>query len=76
MAERDGILAVGAVTVIRRRDSEVEENYTEALRAGAVRAFQEASLQAQGLLASSPPYSDTRPIEEMITWLADKIRQT
>ena len=76
MAERDGIIAVGAVTVIRRRDSMVEENYNEALRAGAVNVLTEAILVAEGLIASAGPYDDTRKIGELIIWMQDKIRAT
>lgn len=76
MAERDGIIAVGAVTIIRRRDSEVEENYNEALRAGAVSVLTEAILMVEGLIASAGPYDDTRMGREVVTWMQDKIRLT
>ena len=76
MAERDGIIAVGAVTVIRRRDSEIEENYSEALRAGAVNVLTEAIQVAEGLVASAGPYDDTTRVGELITWMQDKIRST
>ena len=77
MAEdTDGILRVGEVPVVRRRDPLVEIDHAEALRSGRIAAYEDAVGFAQGLLSRLGRYEDTRPLQQLIDYLADKIRQT
>jgi len=73
--ETDGILRVGEVPVVSRRDVLVELDHKEALRAGRREAYEDAVVFAQGMLAQQGAYDDTRPLQQMIDYLADKIRQ-
>jgi hypothetical protein len=74
--ETGGILQVGEVPVVRRRDPLVEIDHTEALRSGRREAYADAVDFAQGLLAQRGAYDDTRPLQQMLEYLADRIRQT
>lgn len=73
--ERQGILRVGEVPVIRRRDRIVFEDHEQARRSGAEKALQESLAFALAGLAATPAYEDTRPWSEMITNLQDRIRE-
>lgn len=74
--ERDGILTVGEVPVIVRRDSYHEADHTAAVRGGRVSAFTETAEFAKGLLAALPRYENPLLLQQMLTFLGDKIRET
>lgn len=57
-----------------QREAQVEQDYTNAYRAGAVRALEAVGRFAASKLEMAGPYDDVRAIEELQTWLADMIR--
>lgn len=72
----DGLAHVGEVTTRVFRESVAERDYTNALRAGRVDAMAEVAHWAQQRIDAAGPYDDTRALAELISWTADKIRDT
>lgn len=72
--ETEGILQVGEIPVIRRRDRFFEPDHSQALRSGREKAFHEALAFVLQRAATTGPYDDTRPWSEMMTFLRDRIR--
>ncbi len=72
--ERDGIVQVGEIPVIRRRDRFVEDGHSQAFRSGREAALGDMLEYATGRLASTGRYEDTRPWSEMIIFIRDRIR--
>jgi hypothetical protein len=72
--ETEGILQVGEIPVIRRRDRIVFQDHSQAERSGAERAYQETLAHVLEQQAAAGPYDDTRPWSNMIIFLQDRIR--
>jgi hypothetical protein len=72
--ETDGILQVGEVPVIVRRDSPREENHQEAHRSGRESALREMLVFINESEAAAPPFTDLRPYANLRTWVTDKMR--
>lgn len=73
--EYDGVVAVGDITVIGRRNRIAEENHEVAYQTGRREALAEVLAYAEDRLAAQGVYDDTRPLTELIGHLADMIRQ-
>lgn len=73
--ETEGILRIGEVPVIRRRDRPIPTDHSQAKRSGREAAFGEVLAFAIKRLGAVAPYEDTRPWSEMITFLQDRIRE-
>jgi hypothetical protein len=74
--ETHGIVAVGEVPVVIRRDSRHEADHTAAFRGGRVSALEETTLFVRGLLESLPQYENPLMLQQMLVFLGDKIRET
>jgi hypothetical protein len=72
--ETEGILQVGELPVIRRRERVISGDHSQAFRSGAEKAYGEMLEYANAKLAAVPPYEDTRPWGEMILFLRDRIK--
>lgn len=75
MAETDGILLVGEISVVRRRDSPREENHDQAWRSGRESAFREVQAFVGDRLLHAGPFDDTRPLTELETFLIDRLTE-
>jgi hypothetical protein len=73
--ERDGVLQVGEVPVIRRRDRVIFETHSQAWRSGREDAYGEALAYVLERHAAAGPYDDTRSWSEMETFLRDRIKE-
>lgn len=73
--ETEGILQVGEVSVIVRRDSPREADHSQAFRSGAERAYRDALLYVAERIEKAPPYTDTRALSDMIVFLTDRIQE-
>lgn len=73
--ETEGILQVGEVPVIVRRDSRSLEDHNQAFRSGADGAYREVLAFVTDRLERAAPYTDTRPLSEMVIFLTDKIQE-
>jgi hypothetical protein len=71
----EGLTQVGEFDTRVLRTASVDEDYHNAMVAGAVWAFNLMAQFCKAQLEISGPYDDTRPIEIMISWTADKIRE-
>lgn len=76
MAEYDGILRIGEVPVVIRRDRVVESDHAQAYRSGAVAALTDVAAYVTRCLAAAGPYDDTRSLLDLQMYLADRIRGT
>jgi len=74
--ETEGILQVGEVPVVIRRDSAVEADHSQAVRSGRQSAFEDALRYVDLAQSSAPPFTDLRPYADLRTFLLDKIRET
>jgi hypothetical protein len=72
--ETEGIIQVGELPVIRRRERAIFEDHSQALRSGREQAFNETLAFVIERNAEAGPYDDTRPWSEMVTFLTDRIR--
>lgn len=70
----EGVTQVGEVETRAMREARVEEDYTNASIAGAVRALEETAIFTRALIASLGRYDDPRQLQAMLIWIADKIR--
>lgn len=75
MAESDGIVQVGEVPVVIRRVSVVSEDFTQAQVSARDEALREVDLWVSERIERAPRFTDTRPLTELRTFLADKIRE-
>jgi hypothetical protein len=75
MDETDGILAVGEVPVVSRRDPLVQQNHDEAFRSGQRKAFTIVLDEVVRSLGQAGPYDDTRTMQAMISFLTDRIKE-
>jgi hypothetical protein len=73
--EYDGVVAVGEVPVIIRRDSVAEFDHAEAKRAGRGEALAEVAVYVADRIRMAGAYDDVRALEDLQTHLADMIRQ-
>jgi hypothetical protein len=73
--ETEGILQVGEVPIIVRRDSRSVEDHTQAFRSGADGAYRKALSYVLERIASAPPYTDTRALTDMVVFLTDNIEE-
>jgi hypothetical protein len=73
--ETDGILVVGEVPSIIRRQRINEENHDQAWRSGRESAFGETLAYVEQRFRAAGAYDDTRPWTEMTTFLQDRIRE-
>jgi hypothetical protein len=71
--EYDGIMQVGEVPVIIRRDSAVAEDFSQAYRSGGEHAYRDALERTEELLRHAEPYTDTRSLIELKAFLIDRI---
>jgi hypothetical protein len=74
--EYDGIAAVGDLPVVIRRDSAVEHDHSVAMATGRREALSEVLGYVESRLAQAGAYDDTRPLSDMVVYLADMIRAT
>jgi hypothetical protein len=72
--ETEGILQVGELAIVRRRERIVEADHAQAFRSGRGKAFDEMLAYALDRFRKAGPYDDTRPWTEMVTFLRDRIR--
>jgi hypothetical protein len=73
--EREGILQIGELPVVRRRERIVFEDHAQAYRSGREDAFQAALVFVLQQHAATPAYEDTRPWSQMTTFLRDRIME-
>lgn len=76
VAEADGILQVGEVPVVIRRDSSVEENHDQAYRSGAENAYRRTLVYVEDRIRMAGRYDDVRPLQDLVVWLTDSIQGT
>lgn len=72
--ETEGILRVGEVPLLRRRDRITFEDHAQAYRSGRESAFGEMLAYVLAAEAQVPAYEDTRPWSNMARFLRDRIR--
>ena len=72
--ETDGILRIGEVPVIRRRDRIVFNDHAQAIRSAREAAFGEVLAYVLKCHAATPKYEDTRPWMNLEIFLRDRIR--
>ena len=74
--ETDGIVQVGEVPVIIRRDSPSEVDFSQTERSAREGALKEMLAFVEETERTSPPYTDIRPYAIMRTWVLDRIQET
>lgn len=74
-SEYDGIVQVGEVPVVIRRDSPVESEHDQAYRSGAEAAFRQVFQFVDMAERSSPAYTDLRPYANLKTFVSDRITE-
>ena len=72
--ETDGVLQVGDIPVVVRRDSPSATDHSQAWRSGAEKAYKDVLTYLDLAEESCPPYTDTRPYAELRAFCNDKIR--
>lgn len=70
-----GLESTGEFESRAMRETRVAEDYENARIAGAAQAFTEVGLFAKSRIAAAGPYDDTRALQDLEIWLADKIRE-
>ena len=70
-----GLIGIGEADTRVLRTAKVDEDYRNAVVAGAVWALRSVAEFANAQLQIAGPYDDTRAIETMISWTADRIRE-
>lgn len=73
--EYDGIVQVGEVPVVIRRDSPVEADHDQAYRSGAEAAFRQVFQFVDMAERNSPPFTDLRPYANLKTFVSDRITE-
>lgn len=73
--ETTGVLRVGEVPVVIRRDSPVETDHAQAFRSGAEEAYKKTLAYVAAAEANTPPYTDMRPYADLSTFLLDRIQE-
>jgi hypothetical protein len=73
--ETDGVVGVGEVITRVYREALVEDDYTQAQITGATRAYETVALFARERIAAAGPYDDMRAMEDLVLWVADRIRE-
>lgn len=71
----EGIVHVGEINTRAMREAQVAEDYHNAQVSGAVGVLTETALWVAGRIAASGPYDDTRALQELTVWIADRIRE-
>lgn len=77
MTERintEGVVEAGELTTRAWREVITEPDFANARVAGADAAYREALKWVQERIDTAEIYADTRALQEMVTWLGDKIR--
>lgn len=72
--ETDGIVQLGEVPVVVRRESEHAADHTEAVKAARIEALREMEAFVTECEERTPRFEDTRPYRYLRTWIADRIR--
>lgn len=73
--ERDGVLQVGEIPVVIRRDRSLETDYNQTYRSGRESAFRETLAYVEEQHSRTPAYENTLPWREMRVFLTDRIRE-
>lgn len=71
-----GIVAVGEVITRVYREAQVADDFQHAKTAASVSAYQSVLAFAEERIAAAGPYDDLRALQELISWTADRIRET
>lgn len=71
----DGIQLVGDVSSRTVREALVEQDYTNAWKAGAHWALDEVAKISRSMRSVADPYDDMRALVVLETWITDKIRE-
>lgn len=74
-SERHGVLNVGDVPLVIRRDAFVEIDHSQAVRSAKEAAYREMLVYVKKRYEETPAYEDTRPWIEMRLLLSDKIKE-
>lgn len=75
MDEQEGVVQLGEVTIISRKDSPSDMDHAEAYRSGARDAYQAVDDWAVTKQELVGPYEDTGTLAELRLFLADIIRE-
>lgn len=70
----EGVVTAGEVETRVMREARVAYDFRNAFVAGQVRSLEETSLWVQEQISKAGPYDDTRALQALTTWVADKIR--
>lgn len=71
----DGVVKVGEVITRVYREALVADDYAQAGIAGATRAYESVAIFARERIAAAGPFDDMRAMEDLLIWIADRIRE-
>jgi hypothetical protein len=74
--EYDGVVAVGEVPVIIRRDSPREADFSNAAKKAAFDAYTDVAEYIEARIAAIPRYEDPTPLKDLLQFVADRLRTT
>lgn len=75
MEEMNGVLRLGEVPVVARKNALGAEDHAQAYRSGATDAYQSVADWAAQRMAELPQYEDTGLLAELQGYLADRVRE-
>lgn len=75
LVNNEGLAEVGEITTRVMREAIQEPDFTHARQAGATDAYTICLAWVAERLRMAGEYDDTRELQNMVTWLGDKIRE-
>lgn len=74
LVNNEGLVEVGEITTRVMREAIQEPDFIHSYQSGATAALTDTLNWVADRIRVAGPYDDTRALQEMVTWLGDKIR--